>query len=221
MIDRKALWISGLIILAMTAAAFWRLSLPPDLTQVIVRSPAYPHAPRHTIQGLLGLFGLPLSLIFLTAVLYARKWFVSGPADALRPWQSWSAIMLIPFTVLLGLMQAIRIAQSLGVGIALDRQAIARTYIVATGGLLTVLGNALPKMPPLSVRSPFFRLGPWQETQQLRFMGRLIVAVGLADIVSGALLPIKLTGLLLAGLGLAGLIAGIWHRMKLKRGPTP
>ncbi len=66
MIDRKALRISLLVLVAMIAADFWRLSLLPDW-----RIPAGGSASRNTVSGLV-LFASPASLLLLMALPFIQ-----------------------------------------------------------------------------------------------------------------------------------------------------
>ncbi len=150
MIDRKALWISLLIIAAMASAGFWRLSLLPDWHHMPANGPN----DSHTMNGLVVFWG-PFGLLFITLYVFARKWFVFGPEDSVKSWRRYSGLMTVLFAALYAPMQAFIIARSLGFGQAIDRLAFAHAVMIALGGLLVVLGNAVPKLPWLSAR---FRL---------------------------------------------------------------
>ena len=216
MIDRKALRISVLLILAMIAATLWCLSLLPDWSHFPLNGPG-----DATSRQSIWLFVSPGCLLFVMAVLFARKWFATGSEDAVAPWRRWSGMMLLPYAVIIALMQAFIIARSLGIGAALDRQVLPRVFIVLIGVLIAALGNALPKLPWLSLRFRLFQLDPWQWNQHLRFMGKLIVGFGLVVALAGALLPPMLILPTLAGSWLAALAANIWYRIKLRRAPSP
>jgi len=216
MIDRKALWVTGLMIIAMTTAALWRVSLLADRSHMTLSGPA-----QTVTVPTLALFISPLCLLFVVAVLIAQKWFVSGPEEAMRPWHRWGRLMLVSYGVILALMQANILGRSFGVGVPLSRPQIARIGFVVTGGLIVVLGNALPKLPWLSARLSFWRLDPWQWARHRRFMGKITVVMGFGIIVGGALLPLRLVAPALICLWLAVFTASIWYRMKLRRDPSP
>ena len=85
MIDRKALRISVLLILAMIAATLWCLSLLPDWSHFPLNGPG-----DATSRPSIWLFVSPGCLLFVMAVLFARKWFATGSEDAVAPWRRWS-----------------------------------------------------------------------------------------------------------------------------------
>ena len=216
MIDRKALWIAAMIFLAMIAATVWRLSLLPDWTHFPLNGPGDPRN-----RDSFWLFVSPACLLFVAACLFARKWFATGPEENVQPWRKWSGMMLLPYTVIIALMQAFVIARSLGFAAGLDRIMVVHGMLVLMGILLMVLGNATPKLPWLAVRFRPMQLDPWQWNRQLRFMGRLLVGIGAFIAIGGVLLPVWTFFPVLVCLWFATLAAGIWHRIKLRREPSP
>ena len=216
MIDRKALWISITVILAITAALFWRLSLLPDWHKMPLDGPGS----SHTVNGLRLLIA-PASMALTTAVLYARKWFAAGTDDALRPWRHWANIFVIANSAVLGLFFVVIIARSFGYGLAVDRLTVARTLTVASGVLTMAMGNALPKMPWLTARFRSFQLDPWQQNRQLRFVGKLMVGLGLFVAIGPLLLQPKMLLPAMLGLWLVMMAAVLWHRAKVRRDPSP
>jgi hypothetical protein len=216
MIDRKALWISLLVVFAMIAADFWRLSLLPDWHYMAVTGPA----DSHTVNGFMLLVG-PAGLLLFMAVLFARKWFASGPEENVRPWRKWSGLMLLSWTAIVALMQAFIIARSLGFVGGLDRLTVAHGFNALMGILIMVLGNMMPKLPWLTMRFRPLQLDPWQWNRQLRFMGRLLVGIGAFIAIGGFLLPKGSFLPFLVSLWLATFVAGIWHRARVRREPSP
>lgn len=212
MIDRKALWISLLVFFAMTTATLWRLSLLADWRHVPMGG--------HTVRWP-QLLIVPAGLLFAITVLFARKWFASGPDENFQPWRKFSAVMLIPYAAIVTLMQAFILARSLDWDAGLDRMTVAHGFLVLLGILLMMLGNLLPKLPWLSMRISLFRLDPWQQNRHLRLMGRLMVGLGLFTVIGGLLLPPLWFQYSLFTLWLAVLAAGIAYRIKLKREPSP
>ena len=216
MIDRKALWFSITVILAITAALSWRLSLLPDWHKMPLDGPGR----SHTVDGL-RLFMGPLALALVTACIYVRKYFVASIDESTRPWRRWANMFAIANCTILGLFSAIIIARSLGYGLAVDRPTIGRFMMVAMGVMVMAVGNALPKMPWLLMRPRWFQLDPWQQTRQLRFMGKMMVGLGLFVAISPWLLPPKMGLTVMLGLWLSMMAAALWYRAKLKRESSP
>lgn len=213
--DRKAFWISGLLLLAMTGATFWRLSLLPDWHHI----PADGPASERTIS-LFWLFWVPCGLLFTMAMLPVRRWLVSGSPEAMQAWRRYRGGFLIFYSAILSLMQAFILARSLGLAAEMDRLAAARFFLFVAGIAIMVLGNALPKMPFLTARLRFFRLDPWQWNRQLRFTGKLMVGMGLFLAIGLQLLPLTLWRPAIHGVFVAYLAALLWHRAMVKRQPS-
>ena len=129
--------------------------------------------------------------------------------------------MLLPYAAIVALMQAFIIARSLGFVRGLDRLTIAHGFNALMGILIMVLGNTAPKLPWLSMRFRSLQLDPWQWNRQLPFMGRLLVGIGAFIAIGGFLLPKGSFFPFLVSLWLATFVAGIWHRAKLRREPSP
>jgi len=219
MIDRKALWISITVLLAMLAAGIWRFSMLPDWHHLPLDGPASKHA----VNGLV-LFISPFGLFVATVSMYGRKWFAAGSDEAVRPWRRWSTMFVISYCALVGLMQAFIIARSLGYGLAVDRMSFARIAMAAAGILLMAAGNVMPKLPGLSMRLRCLQLDPWQQNRQLRLSGKLMFGLGLSMVCIAAFLPLlpqKILFPLILGPCLAMTAALLWHRVKLKREPSP
>jgi hypothetical protein len=214
MIDRKALWISILIFLAITAATLWRLSLLPDWHHVPMDGPAGQRS-----ASAFYLFSAPAALLLEIALLFGRKWWVSGPEESIQSWSRWGGQAIVTISAIIAVVQAIAIARSLGLGAGLDRMAVGHGMQVLMGIFVMMLGNALPKMPFLSVRFRPFRLDPWQWNRHLRLIGKLMVGLGFFVAVGGPLLPHPLFRNIVLGLWLAMMAANILYRIKLRREP--
>lgn len=216
MMDRKVLWISWLLIVTMTAAGFWRLSLLPDWHHMPANGPG----DSHTINGLFVFWG-PSVLLFLTFFFFAFRWFVSGPKESEGAWRRYIGLMIVLFAVLVVPIQAFIIARSLGVGRVIDRVTVVHAVMIATGFLIMVLGNVLPKMPWMSSRFRRFQVDHWQWNRQLRFTGRSMVGLGLWIAVSGPLLPPKMMLPVTVCANVVFIAAILWYRAKVRREPSP
>jgi hypothetical protein len=214
MINRKALWISILLFLAMMAATLWRLSLLPDWHHVPAEGPDNSH-----MIPLFALFFPLLIPLFLMGMLFARQWLRSGPAEAVRPWRLYNGLTLVFATAIMALAQGFNLARSLGALQSIDRLTLAHVIFVAAGVFMMVTGNSLPKMPWLTAR--FRPLDPWQWNQHLRFAGKLVFVLGLFFAVGMPLLPFKMVVPVGIGLSIATVAASFWHRAKVRREPSP
>lgn len=211
MINRKALWISSVLVVAMVAANIWRLSLLPD----------WHHVP---VEGLrdsrsipvLWTFIPPLAVLFVMGMVICRKWLRSGPEEALRPWRLYNGVTLVFSAGMGALAQAFNIARSLGALQSMDRPTLARFIIVVTGVFMMLIGNVTPKMPRLSSRFRYAQLDPWQWNQQARFSGKLAVVYGLFYAVGMPLLPLKIMIPMAIGLPLMVIAVNRWHRAKVR-----
>lgn len=214
MINRKALWISILVLFAMIAANLWRLSLLPDWRHVPVEGPG-----SSLTIPVLGFFSPVLALLFTIGVLFSRKWLRSGTEEAVRPWRNWYGLLLLFNTAMAASAQAFNLARSLGGLQFVDRLTLAHVIFVAVGLFMMMIGNNLPKMPRLTAR--FGPLDPWQWNQHKRFAGKLAVILGLFFAVGMPQLPIKMVFPVAISLALTIVAASSWHRAKVRGLSSP
>lgn len=213
MINRKALWISILLILAMIAANIWRLSLLPDWHHVPVEGPG-----SHLVP-VVWTFIPPLGVLFMMGVLFVRKWLRPGPEEAMPPWRLFGGMALLFVAGIGALAEAFNIARSLGALQSIDRLTLAHAIVVVGGIFMMAAGNILPKMPWLKTR--FRPLDPWQWNQYQRFSGRLAFVAGLFVAVGTPLLPFKIAVPVMLGLMLTIVAVSLWYRSKVRREPSP
>jgi hypothetical protein len=83
------------------------------------------------------------------------------------------------------------------------------------GVLFMILGNIAPKTPVPPQRNSL-ELDFWNANRMLRFVGKLIVALGLAFVLGGILLPLEYWESVFASFMLTALAAGIWYGIKLR-----
>jgi hypothetical protein len=217
MIANKTLWFLIALVIAMTAAAFWRLSLLPDWTQVpFVAGREGPHN-EHGIW----FFVTPLCVLLMIGIAYGSKWMVIGPQDALRAHQRSNKLVLLGTAIVAALTQAFMIARSLGYGASLDGDVISRLVIIVVAILVIVQGNSSPKLPWVSSRFPAFDLDAWQQTRVRRFSGRLSIVFGLVMIAVALLLDTDLIAPIVMALVPFYLGAIFWHAHKVKGEPSP
>jgi hypothetical protein len=214
MINRRTLWISLLVLFAMIAADFWRLSLLPDWHHIPAEGPGY----SHTFPVFM-LFAPALALLFTMGILFARKWLRSGTEEALQPWRRWYGLMLLFNTAIAASAEAFNLARSMGALQSINRLTLSHGVMVVVGIFMMLVGNMLPKMPWLSQR--FRPLDQWQWNRHLRFGGKVAVVFGVFIAVVMPLLPIKMVLPAMLGLALVVIAVNYWHRAKVRREPSP
>ena len=153
MINRKALWISILLVMAMIAAALWRLSLLPDWHHMPFEGPGSRLMPPFV------LFVPPLAVLFMIALIFAANWKFgpeqTSPKEAVQSWWRYQSLALVFVAGMAALAQAFNIAHSLGTLQSIDRLTFAHVIFVLCGIFMMMFGNSLPKWPWLAER---FRL---------------------------------------------------------------
>jgi uncharacterized membrane protein len=214
MINRRALWISLLVLFAMIAADVWRLSLLPDWHHIPAEGPGN----SHTVP-VLAFFTPVLAVLFTMAVLFSRKWLRSGPEEAMQPWRRWYGLMLLFNTAIAASAQAFNLARSMGALQSINRIALSHGIMVVGGIFMILVGNMLPKMPWLLAR--FRPLDQWQWNRHLRFGGKVTVIFGVFIALILPLLPVKMVLPATLGLALAVTAVNYWHRAKVRREPSP
>ena len=219
MIDRKALWIALAIGFAMAAALAWRLSLLPDWHRMPLGG-----SDGKTTDGL-KLFLGPGSVILVTLVLYFRKFIVTGSEETLQSWRRWSNRFAIANSVIIGVFFAFLLARSLGQAMPLEPPAMSRALLALMGVFFMVMGNALPKLTGLSqLRLRRLQLDPWQQNRHYRFIGKVIVAMGVLVVGLAVFQPLLATSMMshIVHGSLVLMVAAIlWHYAKVKREPSP
>ena len=211
MIDRKALWLSGLIVVAMIAAALWRLSLFPE-GQVAAGARGAPGA----ASGLV-LFAAPATLLFLIALAFVLRW--SEPEEARPAWRRWNGKWIVAWAALFALIQALVLAGSLGFTPE-SPLAMARAGLVVIGVILMTTANFLPKAP-LSQRDAPLTGDLWKQNRFVRLVGRVLTGVGLVFVLGGMLAPPDLWEPIFGCVLLAAPAALFWYSIKLGREPSP
>jgi hypothetical protein len=215
MINRKAFWITILLVLAMIAANIWRASLLPDWRHVPAEV-----AGNIRVIPVFWTFLPPLEVLFMMGMFFALGWFIrSAPEEAAQAWRLYQGRALVFVAGIATLAQAYSLAHSLGALQSVDPPTFRHVIFVAAGIFMMVAGNILPKMPWLTTR--FRPLDPWQWNQHLRFAGKLTFAFGLFYAVGMPLLPFKIVVPLGIGLPLTIMAASFWHRAKVRREPSP
>lgn len=207
MIDRKALWIFIAALLATTGGAIWQLSLLPDWRHMPFGAP-YSH---NTVRGLLLFVGPAALLSFMVAPFI--QW-LAAPEEALPSWRRWSGKWIVSWSVFWVLFQSFELAHSLGL-VSLSNLGTARSGSVMIGVVLMIAGNFIAKTPSLP-QSNSSQLDAWRLSRMFRFTGKLFVALGLAFVVGGILLPLEYWQPIFLSLMLAAATAGIAYGIKLR-----
>ena len=208
MIDRKALWIYIAVFLAMTGASIWQLSLLPDWRHMPLGGP---HS-HNTVSGLI-LFAAPASLLLFMVSPFIQ--WLALPKEALPSLRRWSGKWIVSISVLMALSQAFGLMCSLGI-VSPSGLATARGGSVMIGIMFMILGNIAPKTPVPPQRNSF-ESDSWTVSRMFRFGGKIFVALGLAFVLGGILLPLEYWESVFGSLMLTALAAGIWYSIKLRR----
>jgi hypothetical protein len=211
MIDRNAFRISGLFLLIMVAATVWRLSLLPDWRHM-------PVGGGHAITGLV-LFAAPLSLLITMVVPYLPKLLMSDVGDSKQAWGRWNGRWIVSQGAIIVVLQAFILTRSLG-ALPLPAEMIARGTVALMGLMFMTMGNIIPKAPSMPAGADPRALNPWQQSRQMRLIGKLLFGLGLLLAVSGILLPPQLWRPAFLCLGLAAFAVAIWYTVKLRREPA-
>jgi hypothetical protein len=218
MIDRKALWITSLIVVAMIAANIWRLSLLPDWRHV----PAVVAGSTRMVPSFWA-FPPPLIVLLMMGMFLAINLKFgpkeASPEKAMQFWRHQHGMALVFGAGTVGLAQAFSLARSLGALQSVDPPTFRHVVFVAAGIFLMVFGNMMPKMPWLTER--FSPLDPWQWNRHRRFQGKFIVALGLFFAVAMPLLSLRMVVPLSIGLSLTLASVSLWHRVKMRRESLP
>jgi hypothetical protein len=208
MIDRKALWIFITVFLAMTGTSIWQLSLLPDWRHMPLGGPGS----HNTVNGLI-LFAAPASLpLFMVSPFI--QW-LALPRETLPSLRRWSGKWIVSTSVFMAVVQAFGLTRSLGI-VSSSGLATARGASVMIGMLFMIVGNFAPKTPVPPQRNSL-ELDSWNANRMLRFVGKLFVALGLAFVLGGILLPLEYWESVFGSLMLTALTTGIWYSIKLRQ----
>jgi hypothetical protein len=208
MIDRKALWIFIVALVAVTGASFWQLSLLPGWRHVQLGGPQS----HNTLSGLL-LFAAPVSLLSFMATPFIQ--WLAAPRETLPSWRRWSGKWVVSWSVFWVLFQAFELAHSLGM-VSLSNLNTARGGLMMIGTIFMIVGNFMPKAPSLPQRNSS-QLDAWRLSRKFRFAGKLFVGLGLAFVLGGILLPLEYWQAAFLCLMLAAVTAAIWYSIMLRR----
>ena len=207
MIERKALWIFIAVILAMTGATIWQLSLLPDWRHMPLGGPGS----HNTVSGLV-LFAAPASLLFFMVSPFIQ--WLALPKETLPSLRRWSGKWIVSTSVFTALLQAFVLTRSLGL-VSPSNLGMARGGSVMIGIMFMIIGNIAPKMPVPPQRNSF-QPDSWKVSRMLRFGGKLFVGLGLAFVLGGILFPLEYWESVFGSLMLTALAAGIWYSIKLR-----
>ena len=205
MIDRRAYWISGALIVAMLAATIWRIVLLPEWPQ-----PSYlgvNRIPTHSWSVLLFFF-VPFCVILVAGILALSGWLAKGSKETKQSWRRLRNLLLVVYSLICTAFQFVILVRSLGMAKSLDPVSVSRAVFVSVGILLAVVGNQYPKLFPLESRIEFLRLDAIQSAKHLRFSGWLVVLMGISCAICGLLLPVPLISPVILTLSL-GFFAGV------------
>jgi hypothetical protein len=207
MIDRKALWIFIAVILAMTGATMWQLSLLPDWRHMPLGGPGS----HNTVNGLV-LFAAPVSLLLFMVSPFIQ--WLALPKETLPSLRRWGGKWIVSMSVLMALLQAFILMRSRGL-VSPSNLDVARGGSMMIGIMFIIIGNITPKMPVPPQRNSL-QPDPWMVSRRLRFGGKLFVGVGLVFVLGGIVLPIEYWEPVFGSVMLTALAAGICYSIRLR-----
>jgi hypothetical protein len=202
MIDRKAFWISGTLVVAMLAAALWRVTQLADWTQLPHRGVA-----PLWLTSSAWLLVAPGTVVISMLSLTMQAGMFDASEEVLRPWKKWGGSYLVAISVIMTLLQAFIIAGSLRLLTPIAPMLFLRGMFVVSGLLLAVMSNGLPKLPWLPSRFAPAATDPDTGAKSLRVRGWLGVLFGLGAIVTG-LLPLGMMQPAVVAVAIAGAL--VW-----------
>jgi hypothetical protein len=169
MINRKAFWISGVLVALMLAAALWRVTQLADWTQLPHRGAS--GAPLWLTSSAWLLVAPGAIVVASIALLTMRMGMVDAPGETLRPWKKWGGSYLIAYSAIMASLQAFIIAGTLGLLGPISPVLFFRGIIVVFGLLLIVTSNGLSKLPWLPSRFALVDIDADKGAKSLRFPG--------------------------------------------------
>jgi hypothetical protein len=211
MINRSALAASAALVIAMLAAAGWRIGILPAWVYEPDGAPVAPQNPW-------SFFIVPVCIALFTAIWpLVETRFVDTAVDQAKSWQRWVGGFVMVYAVFGALAQWLMIARSLGIAEPFSRQFADRAELAVLGCILIVFGDQMPKLPWLQPRSRRLSLDPVRGMKLLRFNGQHLVLVGLVSVVGALLLPLSWTVPLIVSIGAAGAVASLAWTFRLRR----
>lgn len=197
---RPMILLSVAVVAAMLVLAAWAWAQLPADAQVPVHW-GVDGRPDGFADKTVGLFLLPGIAALIAILLAVIPSIEPRRANLERSGKPYGATWI-------GVMLLLGVIHVLAVGVALGAQLdVTRIMLIAAGALFVVIGNYLPKTRPnylLGIRTPWTLTSDLSWTRTHRVGGRLfmlegaiLVASGLLDVGSGALL-----GLIIGGLAL-------------------
>lgn len=159
MLNRRAIPILLVLILMMLAGDIWQIT----------------HGERWSIA----LFSPPLIVMCMVISFVERDRDVMSSVDVLAAWRQWGNALGIFCAVMLTVSQLLPIFLSFGFPLPSSEltSLIGRVLLAGCGVVFIVLGNRMPKLPPLASRPPsLWSLGTAEQLALSRLSGWLLVS---------------------------------------------
>ena len=215
MINRKALWITILIVLAMIAANIWRASLLPDWRHVPAEV-----AGHIRIIPVFWTFLPPLEVLFMMGVFFAVSWKFgpkkASPKEAMQSWRRHQGLVLVFVAGTAALAEAYSLAHSLGALQFVDPPTFRHVISVATGIFMMAVGNMLPKMRVADGTLPSIPGNGTGNGASLKASLYSSLGCSLRRGCPRLALPFKMVVPASFGLSLMIVSVSLWHRAKVR-----
>jgi hypothetical protein len=182
MIDRRATLACAALVALMLVLAVWRIITLDDRTTLAIQDGA-------PLPALL-LLAFPAASALVVAALWWNGRGAAADEAKTRAWRTWGTSLAIAYCVGLLLMLGLVIVRSLGLDVAVDLSALARTGGIALALMSLLAINQMPKLPWVErAFGPGAELGPIYGPRYVRLHSRVVVVFMIAVIVWSLSVP--------------------------------
>lgn len=192
MLSRKVILLLLVLILVMLASDIWQVT--------------------HGVPWSYALFYPPCIVMCMVISFIATDGDVLASVDDVAAWREWSSAIGISAAVIMTVAQLLPVVPSLGIALPTS-DLFWRLFVAGCGLPFIVMGNRMPKLPPLESRWPsLWSLGTPEQLAIWRLTGWLLVSLGMTMIFSVLFLSWKMIGLVIGSVGIATVVVILVNR---------